>query len=584
MTDSNTPHTVKLHSSGLSLLHKSMVAPVCVLAIMILLIGYSINSGKTVDHKLTEVQRLITDENWTIVHLSKDLENTNATVQKAINWRVAGIRLDNVQDRIAVQRTEIEEHLKSIASNPKSGPKVGLAVSRISNLINEYMNFVNSAIELMDTDFGAAVSTLVRSDQLYTELNREISDLHKISDRKVIGTLHEISALKSDNKNTLTVAALISIVIAFLGTLIITRMMLKPVTEIGSQMISVAKHNRPPAIKYTARDDEIGYMARALQFFADEQACIQEERLFHEARIKEVQKLEAIGALAGGLAHEINTPIQFILNNTSFMEENVETLISYMKSLEEAHFKLSKEERRRMEELRSTLDIDFVITELSPSIHETREGALHIARIVRDMKDYAHNSSDSVSLLNLREIVRIAINLSQNEWRFCADIKETIPPDINIRTCKSEMIQVFINLIVNAGHAIDSRNRLENRERGAITISATRCETGGIRVSVHDNGIGMNEDVKRHAFDPFYTTKDPGKGTGQGLSVVQKLVTQRLNGSVSIESQPGVFCRVDLDLGESVEQPDKSVSGDIRFRNTENVIEFNSTQINLPRN
>ncbi|MDQ1656253.1 MAG: two-component system, NtrC family, sensor kinase [Cryptosporangiaceae bacterium] len=258
-----------------------------------------------------------------------------------------------------------------------------------------------------------------------------------------------------------------------------------------------------------------------------------------EVELRHAQKLESVGRLAAGIAHEINTPVQFIGDNVRFLESSFADLLR----LREAHDSVlsSAGEPSALEAavaaaraLEADLEVDFVVEEVPGAIRQTLDGVARVATIVRAMKAFGYTSNEDKTPADLNEAIRNTLVVANSELKFVADVQTEfgdLPPvwchigDIN---------QVVLNLVINAAHAIAAAGT----ERGTIRVS-TRAEAGDAVLEVTDSGTGIPPDVADKVFEAFFTTKEVGSGTGQGLALCRSLVVDRHRGTIDFTTEPG---------------------------------------------
>ncbi|WP_319582437.1 PAS domain S-box protein [uncultured Pseudodesulfovibrio sp.] len=270
------------------------------------------------------------------------------------------------------------------------------------------------------------------------------------------------------------------------------------------------------------------------------------QQLVVESQLRQSQKLESIGELAAGIAHEINTPTQYVTSNLQFLHDSCET---YSKSVERCRELIGyvKEHpdqfpdeafRELAEAALDEEEITYLAEDVPAALDESAAGLKRIAEIVRSIKQLAHPGELAKAFHDLNEIARNAITVSTNEWKYVAAMAfepdELLAP---VFCLKGEVGQVVLNLIVNAAHAIESKLKGSGGQ-GTITIR-TRSEGEFAVLEVHDTGTGMPEDVVAKAFDPFFTTKEVGKGTGQGLAIAHNVVAGMHGGRIEIATVEG---------------------------------------------
>lgn len=242
-----------------------------------------------------------------------------------------------------------------------------------------------------------------------------------------------------------------------------------------------------------------------------------------ESQLARAQKLESIGELAAGIAHEINTPIQYIGDNGHFLQDAFQKLL-----------KLAEPEVTE----NATADLNYLRSEVPTALEQLLEGVDRVAQIVRAMKEFSHPGSVTKTAVDINHAIESTILVSRNEWKYVAelsaDLDRTLPP---IPCVPCEFNQVILNLIVNAAHAVASVVR-DTGSKGIIHIT-TRRNDDSVEIRVADTGCGIPKSLQSRIFDPFFTTKPVGKGTGQGLAIAHSVVVQKHGGSIDVESEPG---------------------------------------------
>ena len=282
---------------------------------------------------------------------------------------------------------------------------------------------------------------------------------------------------------------------------------------------------------------------------------VTEQRML-EAQLRQAQKLESIGQLAAGIAHEINTPTQYLGDNTRFLADIFEDLSELLAICETVSRKVADDaevgaELLRLAEVVEEADIAYALEEVPKAISQSMEGVQQVARIVRSMKEFSHPGSDEPQAIDLNRSIESTLTVSRNEWKYVADVVADLDPNLPMVLCMpGDINQVLLNLIVNAAHAISDRKDRSSGTKGMIRI-ATRQFAGYVEVCVGDTGTGIPEHVQPRIFDPFFTTKEVGRGTGQGLAIAHSIVTDKHGGQLSFETETGVgttfYVRLPLD-------------------------------------
>ncbi len=265
-----------------------------------------------------------------------------------------------------------------------------------------------------------------------------------------------------------------------------------------------------------------------------------------EVQLRQAQKLEAIGQLAAGIAHEINTPTQFIGDNTTFLRDAFQTTFDLVLKLTGCATALGQGSGPEAERVRAALaeleaaDLDYLREEIPRAIQQSLEGVGRISKIVKAMKDFSHPGGTSKTLTDLHQAIESTITVCRNEWKYVAHLVTDFDPNLPPVPCfPGEFNQVILNLIVNAAHAIKAgREGRESSTLGQITVR-TRAGVDEVEVSVTDDGTGIPEAVQTRMFEPFYTTKAVGKGSGQGLAIAHAVIVEKHQGRIEVQSAVG---------------------------------------------
>ncbi len=267
------------------------------------------------------------------------------------------------------------------------------------------------------------------------------------------------------------------------------------------------------------------------------------ERRHLEAELQQAQKLESVGRLASGIAHEINTPVQFVTDSVVFVREAFDELAPLRRRFREAlhraaeHDPLAAEAWRELEAVEEELDVDYLQEQVPRALERSLEGLERVAVIVRSMKEFAHPDQKEMVEADINHALSTTLTIARNEYKYVADVETDFGELPLVRCHVNELNQVFLNVVVNAAHAI--ADRFEGGEgRGRIEVS-TRVEEGWVVVSISDDGCGIPEEMRASIFDPFFTTKAPGRGTGQGLAIARGVVVDRHGGRLTFDSVVG---------------------------------------------
>jgi signal transduction histidine kinase len=262
------------------------------------------------------------------------------------------------------------------------------------------------------------------------------------------------------------------------------------------------------------------------------------------------QKLESVGRLAAGVAHEINTPIQYVGDGVHFLRSAYEDLRGLRDAYRAAIDTLPTDPmhdalRVDAAALWAKYDVDFLDAEIPRAFERTSDGVERVTNIVKAMKEFAHPDANEQNAADLNHALRTTLLVASNEYKYVAKIHAELgelPPVIcNV----GELNQVFLNLIINAAHAVHDAGR--DAATGEIRIS-TCAHEDIVVVRVADNGCGIPAENLSKLYDPFFTTKEVGRGTGQGLAITRSIVVDKHGGNIAVSSRLGAGTEFTLSL------------------------------------
>lgn len=258
-----------------------------------------------------------------------------------------------------------------------------------------------------------------------------------------------------------------------------------------------------------------------------------------QSQLLHAQKLESVGQLAAGIAHEINTPTQFIGSNVDFLDEANRDIKDFMTQILKIAENAPEDTRTAIEDAVEDMDWEYLDEEMPLAISQSREGVKRVTSIVQAMKEFSHPGSKNKELLNLNQIINTTVTVARNEWKYVAEVDLDLDPNLpKIPLLADEMGQVILNMLVNAAHAIaDKLGANPEGDKGIISIS-TKTNDTSVELHIKDSGKGIPEESLPRIFDPFYTTKKVGKGTGQGLAISHDVIVEKHQGTISVESTP----------------------------------------------
>ena len=278
------------------------------------------------------------------------------------------------------------------------------------------------------------------------------------------------------------------------------------------------------------------------------------------SELDQARKLEAVGLLAAGIAHEVNTPTQFVGDNTRFPKESFEDigglLAATLRSIELVENSDEPQARRIAAELRKELneaDVDFLQEEIPRAIEQSIQVLEPVSKIVRTMKDFAHPGCGDKASVDLNQCVESTVSVATNEWRYSCELHLELDPALPRVHCRtSEINQAILNVVVNASHAVQERLGERPETKGNIWISS-QLIGAEVVLRFRDDGAGIPLGARGRIFDPFFTTKAVGRGAGQGLAIAHDIITRRHGGSIEFETELGVGTCITLRLPLALE-------------------------------
>ena len=268
------------------------------------------------------------------------------------------------------------------------------------------------------------------------------------------------------------------------------------------------------------------------------------ERKLMEGKLQQSQKLESIGQLAAGIAHEINTPTQYVGDNTRFIRDSFEGLCKLLEKYGAfvASARSGDLDAGLIGEIDSEikdLDLEFLLEEVPNAIAQSLGGVSMIAKIVQSMKEFAHPGSSDKQAADLNRAIESTLTVAHNEWKYVADMETNFDPDLPLVPCYlGEFNQVILNMIINAAHAITDVVGDGGKGKGKITITTTKVNDWA-EIRIGDTGGGVPPEAQPRIFDPFFTTKEVGRGTGQGLAISHTVVVDKHHGELSFTTEQG---------------------------------------------
>lgn len=254
------------------------------------------------------------------------------------------------------------------------------------------------------------------------------------------------------------------------------------------------------------------------------------------------QKIESVGRLAAGVAHEINTPVQFVSDNVQFVRTSMTDVASVIQAYRGLQHAIESSgdvasAARLASQAEKAADLDFVMQDVPAALDSSLEGLGRIAMIVRSMKEFAHPDQAQKTSADLNQAIKSTLVIAHNEYKYVAEVETDfgeLPP---VPCYLGEINQVVLNLLVNAAHAISDVVK-DSGAMGKLTVR-TRFDGKEVEIAIGDTGTGIPEAAREKVFDPFFTTKEVGKGTGQGLAIAHSVIVKKHGGTLRFETDSG---------------------------------------------
>jgi PAS domain S-box-containing protein len=304
-----------------------------------------------------------------------------------------------------------------------------------------------------------------------------------------------------------------------------------------------------------AQDGQPGFIITGADITA--RKCLEEQ-------LRQAQKLEAVGQLAAGVAHEINTPTQYVSDNTRFFKDSWTDIANVLASAQlirnEAETgSVQPQTLAAFDAASRDADLDYLVAEIPKAIDHALEGLDRVARIVRAMKEFSHPGVQEKRPIDVNRAIETTLTVARNEWKYVADAVTQFDPELPlVPGLRGELNQAFLNLILNAAHAIADVVG-STTQKGTITISTSR-RGDWAQIVISDTGTGIPENIRSRIFEPFFTTKPVGKGTGQGLTLAHSVIVKQHQGRIWFESVMGKGTSFFIQLPLSVDEANDKAS------------------------
>lgn len=395
----------------------------------------------------------------------------------------------------------------------------GYVLSKTNRQLKQQMNTLTHKTTELNTILDTAVSAIITIDR-----NGKITSVNKAAE-KIFGYQHD--ELIGKNVNCLMPDA----IAAEHDSYIYQYLQTGRSTMIGKRREVEARRKNGKLFPALLRINPM-YIENAIYFSGVIDDISDTKRL--QNQLIQAQKLEAIGQLASGVAHEINTPIQYIGDNLSALRQNFIDVLAYHQAIAGL---IPETLRPQADKLAEDHDIPFILEDSPHAIQQSLEGVERVTEIVKAMKTFSHmESAQNRQAINLHQALDSTLTICRNSYKYVAQVETDYADDVDFVECYANQLnQVFLNLIVNAAHAIE-----ESGHDGGLIRITTRKIDDQIEIQIQDNGTGIPKPIQDKVFNLFFTTKPVGKGTGQGLSLAHSIIVENHRGKLFFESEPGV--------------------------------------------
>jgi signal transduction histidine kinase len=355
--------------------------------------------------------------------------------------------------------------------------------------------------------------------------------------------LPESDLIPFARKNQWLIAAVgvLALLAAAFLALSLARWFSKPLTELAAQSRRIASLDLTETAQVRSRLGELDLLSTTLGQMRDALRRHMEERDLSRQE-GHARKLEAVGQLAAGIAHEINTPAQYVGDGVHFLKEAFECyqrLVSQYRRAVEVLATAGGQDAlvSEIRETETDIDLAYLEANVPGSFASCQDGISRISTIVRAMKEFAHPDQTEMAPADLNRALQTTLAIAKNEYKYVAEVTTEFGDLPSVLCHVGDLNQVFLNLIVNAAHAIGD---VVSKGGGKGAIRITTCREGDLaRIDIADTGSGIPETIRSRIFDPFFTTKEVGKGSGQGLAIARSIVVTKHHGSLTFESELG---------------------------------------------
>jgi signal transduction histidine kinase len=370
----------------------------------------------------------------------------------------------------------------------------------------------------------------VAMDHLANEANEIVDVVQK-------RTMMDAAAMRVRSDRSIFAVGFVAVLLGATMGVAFGRRITRPISRLGDAAHRFGRGELGVAWE-VAGGDEIGLLSKSLARMAGDVRRL----LGVEAELRQAQKLEAVGRLASGVAHEINTPVQFVSHSMNFLRDASKELIGVLEKLQQVQQSVldgvpSRQAATEAAAAQEVADLPFLLENVPKAFDLALDGLARVTTILHSMKDFAHPDSKAMSAIDLNRAVESTLTIARSEYKYVADVATSFGDLPRVVCHIGEINQVVLNIAVNAAQAIGDVVRGTDG-RGQISVR-TWCEGGDALIAISDTGGGIAEGDREHIFEPFFTTKEVGKGTGQGLSMARSVIVDRHHGDLSFETEVG---------------------------------------------
>jgi len=310
-----------------------------------------------------------------------------------------------------------------------------------------------------------------------------------------------------------------------------------------------------PKVRYECPDGKLGIVHFTASFIRDHQESLLGSVLLgrdilvdmkQQHEDLQTQKMESIGRLSAGIAHEINTPIQYIGDNIRFLQDafsDIQQLLAkydiLTNNIGDNCEKSTQEMMNAIQESIDDIDLAFILEETAPAFEHALEGIHRVSKIVTAMRSFSYKEQyDEKVATDINQCLKNTVTVARNEYKYVAELVMDLDENLPRVFCVAGAInQVFLNILVNAAHAIEEKiGNHDSGEKGLISIS-TCVNEDMVTIRFVDTGTGVPDKVINKIFEPFFTTKAIGKGTGQGMSLSHRIIVDEHRGKIEVRNR-----------------------------------------------